>query len=129
MSRGYARGNALADADRGWFVGQFVASEHGLRRRDDVELKWQRHPRGETRAGSWISYRTATTIPILIEGEILIRIRVGNTIDEVRLHEAGDYVILPPMVVHTWEALSECVVLTVRTPSVADDALVRYETS
>ena len=123
MSRHYARGNAVVDGDRGWFVGQFVAKEHGLRRRDDVELKWQRHPRGEVRAGSWVSYRTATTIPILLEGEILIRIRTGEGIDEVHLRKAGDYVILPPAVFHTWEALTDCVVLTVRSPSVADDVI------
>ena len=122
MNRHYARGNAVIDGVRGWFVGQFVASGHGLRRRDDVELKWQRHPRSETRAGSWVAYRTATTIPILIEGEILIRIRVDDTIDEVRLRRAGDYVILPPRIAHSWEAITDCVVLTVRTPSVPDDA-------
>jgi hypothetical protein len=123
VSRHYARGNAVADGTRGWFVGQFVAPEHGLRRRHDVELKWQRHPRDEARAGLWVSYRTSTTIPIVIEGEIQITIRVGEEIDEVSLRMPGDYVILPPGVFHTWKAITDCVVLTVRAPSVPDDVV------
>lgn len=123
MSGAFTRGNALADARDGWFVGQFVDSAGGLRRRGDVELKWGVHPRGERRADSWVSYRTATTIAILIEGEILIRVRAAGEATDVHLKARGDYVIVPPGVDHTWQALTDCVVLTVRTPSIAGDAI------
>ena len=121
MKLNYTCGNANRDGKRGWFVGQFVASELGLRHRDDVEIKWGVHPRGEARPGSWVSYKVATTIVVLIRGEILIRVRDGGEIDDVLLAMEGDYIILPPIVAHTWEALTDCVVLSVRCPSVADD--------
>ena len=42
-------GNAKDDQVRGsgWFVGQFVSAELGLRHQTDVELKWGIHPDGE----------------------------------------------------------------------------------
>ena len=126
MNFKFTRGNAIRDGKRGWFVGQFVAPELGLRHRDDVEIKWGVHPRGEARPGAWVSYKTATTVVVLIRGEIHIRIRQGGEIDDVRLMAEGDYVILPPVVEHTWEALTDCVVLSVRSPSVADDQIETF---
>lgn len=121
MKAKFTRGNAIRDGKRGWFVGQFVAPELGLRHRDDVEIKWGVHPRGEARPGSWVSYKTATTVVVLIRGEIHIRIRDGGEPEDVLLAAEGDYLILPPIVEHTWKALTDCVVLSVRCPSVADD--------
>src|SRR5438105_4864555 len=45
-------GNAAVDQVRGtgWFVGQFVPPEIGLRHQTDVELKWAIHPDGDRRA-------------------------------------------------------------------------------
>ena len=44
-------GNAAVDQVRGtgWFVGQFVSPDQGLRHQTDVELKWAMHPDGERR--------------------------------------------------------------------------------
>jgi hypothetical protein len=44
-------GNANADQVRnsGWFVGQFVPPELGLRHQTDVELKWGVHTDGDKR--------------------------------------------------------------------------------
>jgi uncharacterized RmlC-like cupin family protein len=78
------------------------------------------------RPGAWVSYKTATTVVILIRGEIHIRIRDGGIVDDVMLAAEGDYVILPPIIEHTWEALSDCVVLSVRCPSVADEQIETY---
>jgi hypothetical protein len=48
-------GNAKADQVRGsgWFVGQFVPAELGLRRQTDVELKWGIHPDVDKRPHPW----------------------------------------------------------------------------
>ncbi len=64
-------GNAEADQVRGtgWFVGQFVPAELGLRRQTDVELKWGYHPDGDKRPQPWAN-QNATTISVLIEGAI-----------------------------------------------------------
>ncbi len=121
MKSNYTCGNANRDGKRGWFVGQFVAPELGLRHRHDVEIKWGVHPRGESRPGAWVSYKVATSIVVLIKGEILIRVRDGGEVEDVVLAMEGDYIIMPPIIEHLWEALTDCVVLTVRCPSVADD--------
>ena len=44
-------GNAATDQVRGsgWFIGQFVAPELGLRHQTDVEVKWGLHPDGDKR--------------------------------------------------------------------------------
>jgi len=33
-------GNASDDQDKGWFIGQFVSLEYGLRQSGDIEIKW-----------------------------------------------------------------------------------------
>jgi len=114
-------GNAQRDSRRGWFIGQFVEAEGGLRKRDDVEIKWGVHPAGEERSVPWVAYRTSTSIPILISGECLIELRHGEARTRVRLAAPGDYVIVPPLVEHGWRAVTDCIVLTVRCPSVPDD--------
>src|SRR5437016_14455043 len=60
-------GNAPADQVRGsgWFIGQFVPPELGLRRQTDVEVKWGLHPDGEKRSRTWAN-RNGTTISVLI---------------------------------------------------------------
>ncbi len=112
-------GNAKADQVRGsgWFVGQFVPAELGLRRQTDVELKWGIHPHGEKRSQPWANQNGAT-ISVLIEGSLRVTFHIDGTQQEVTLQAKGDYVIFGPEVVHTWEAIGETIVLSVRFPSV-----------
>lgn len=118
----YTRGNAVVDGKAGWFVGQFVPEEYGLRSRTDVEIKWGIHPQGETRT-RWSRYRTAVTIPILLQGQCLIRLRIDGLVHDVLLKEPGDYLIMNPGIDHTWKAVSDCIVLTIRCPSVPNDVV------
>ena len=112
-------GNAEADDIRGsgWFVGQFVPAELGLRRQTEVELKWGVHPDGERRAQPWAS-RNGVTISVLIEGSLKLTFHTGDSQEEVILRTKGDYVIFGPEVVHSWEAIGDTIVLSVRFPSV-----------
>jgi hypothetical protein len=112
-------GNAKADQVRcsGWFVGQFVPAELGLRRQTDVELKWGIHPDGERRSRPWAN-QNATTIAVLIEGGLRVTFHIDGTEQEVTLQTKGDYIVFGPEVVHTWEAVGDTVVLSVRFPSV-----------
>ena len=119
----YIRGKAKQDAIRGWFIGQFVPEEHGLRKRTDVELKWGIHPKGERRGDVWASYRTATTISVLIEGSLIVWLRKDGIEEKILLDEKGDYLIVNPQVEHTWESPEDSIVLSVRCPSVADDLI------
>jgi hypothetical protein len=112
-------GNAKADQVRGsgWFVGQFVPAELGLRRQTDVELKWGVHPDGEKRPEPWAN-RNGTTISVLIEGSLKMTFHIDGTQQEVTLRTKGDYVAFGPEVVHSWEVVGDTIVLSVRFPSV-----------
>ena len=112
-------GNAPADQVRnsGWFVGQFVPAELGLRHQTDVEVKWGIHPDGEKRPQAWAS-GYATTISVLIRGSLRVTFHVGETPQIVTLQKEGDYIVFGPDTVHSWEAIGHTVVLSLRFPSV-----------
>jgi hypothetical protein len=112
-------GNAKADQVRGsgWFVGQFVRAEFGLRHQTDVELKWGIHPDGDKRSRPWAN-QNGTTISVLIEGSLQVTFHVDGARQEVTLRMKGDYVIFGPEVAHSWEAVGDTIVLSVRFPSV-----------
>jgi hypothetical protein len=112
-------GNAKVDQapGAGWFVGQFIPAEFGLRHQTDVELKWGVHPDGEKRPQPWAN-QNGTTISVLIEGSLKITFYVDGGQKEVMLRTKGDYVAFGPEVVHSWEAVGDTIVLSVRFPSV-----------
>ena len=112
-------GNAKADqvSGSGWFIGQFVPAELGLRRQTAVELKWGIHPDGEKRAQPWAN-QNGTTVSVLIEGSLKLTFHIDDSQHEVILRTKGDYVIFGPEVVHSWEAIGDTIVLSVRFPSV-----------
>ena len=112
-------GNAKADqvSGSGWFIGQFVPAELGLRRQTAVELKWGIHPDGEKRAQPWAN-QNGTTVSVLIEGGLKLTFHIDDLPQEVTLRTKGDYVIFGPEVVHAWEAVGDTIVLSVRFPSV-----------
>jgi len=118
---GITVGNASDDQDRGWFIGHFVGPEYGLRKRDDIEIKWGVHPAGDVRANGWSLNHTATTISILIEGSLVALFRGPGWRQEVTLKRKGDYVIFREGVQHSWYSEVDSLVLTIRTPSVKDD--------
>jgi hypothetical protein len=115
----YYFGNAAADQVRGsgWFVGQFVPLELGLRHQTDVEIKWGMHPDGDKRSQSWAN-GNGTTVSVLIRGTLQISFYSGETPRIVTLAKEGDYVVYGPEVVHSWEAVGETLVLSIRFPSI-----------
>jgi hypothetical protein len=115
----FCAGNAITDGKQGWFIGQFVPITAGLRHQDDVELKWGIHPKGETRPLGFAQYKTATTISILLGGLFRTWLQLDGALQEVTLRSPGDYIVFGPGVMHDWEALEDCVILTVRFPSIA----------
>lgn len=110
-------GNAARDGDayRGWFVGQFMPEDSPLKN-NDVEVKWGIEPAGRTKAGAGVN-RVGKTLTILVSGTFTMRIN-GQTIT---LEQPGDYVYHEPGEAHTWHAVTDSVVLTVRWPSVQND--------
>ena len=75
------------------------------------------HPDGEERRQALASDH-ATTISVLIRGCLRVSFHVGETPQTVALEKEGDYVIFAPKTVHSWEAIGETIVLSVRFPSV-----------
>jgi hypothetical protein len=111
-------GNAAVDQlrDSGWFVGQFVPAAEGLRHQTSVELKWGIHKDGEKRVRPWAAGH-ATTISVLIKGALRVTF-YGERLQVVMLQKEGDYVVFTPDAVHSWEAIGDTLVLSVRFPSV-----------
>ena len=112
-------GNAKADevCGSGWFIGQFVPPELGLRHQTDVELKWGVHPDGDKRTDPWAN-KNGATISVLVEGSLKVTFHIDGGEQEVMLRTKGDYVVFGPEVVHSWEAIGDTIVLSVRFPSV-----------
>jgi hypothetical protein len=115
----YYFGNAAIDQvrDSGWFIGQFVPPELGLRHQTDVEVKWGIHPDGEKRPEPWAN-GNGTTISVLLQGTLHVFFHTGGTPELVTMAKQGDYVVYGPDVVHSWEAAGDTLVLSVRFPSV-----------
>ncbi|MFF0062553.1 signal peptidase I [Streptomyces sp. NPDC005279] len=107
-------GNAGRDAamDRGWLLGHFKDTGDP-RHSEDVEIKWGAHPRGDERA-QWVTGEARTALLVLISGQF----RVDLPGRSVLLSEQGDYVVWGRDVEHSWYAVEESVVITVRWPSV-----------
>lgn len=107
-------GNAEVDGrdTRGWILGHFLSPAGGVRSSRDVEIKWGIHKAGETRP-EWTQGDNRTTAVILIDGGFHIALTEG----EALLREKGDYVVWGPGTDHSWTALTDSTVLTVRWPS------------
>ncbi len=113
-------GNAIHEGKKGWFVGQFNPPDRGLVHQTSLELKWGQHQKGEKRL-AFSEYKTATTFSILISGIFKTKMMIDGSLTEITLRTPGDYLAFGPLVSHCWEAVEDCVVLSIRFPSVAGD--------
>jgi hypothetical protein len=111
-------GNAYNDGarQRGWFVGYFLEQAGDLRSTVSIEVKWRAYHAGEKKQ-HWGVSRTATTLCILIKGNITI----WFPMTDCTLSNEGDYVIWPAGLPHRWTIAEDALVLTIRWPSIAGD--------
>jgi glyoxylate utilization-related uncharacterized protein len=114
VSGRWTAGNANDDSasTRGWLVGHFIDPLKGVRATEEVEVKWGQHRAGDKRS-EWTSGDQRTTFVILISGEFRVDVTSGSKV----MSRQGDYVLWGPGVDHSWEALRDSVILTVRWPS------------
>lgn len=114
MSQGWVTGNATDDTagNRGWLVGHFIDPVHGPRSTPDVEVKWAHHPSGDKRA-EWTADDQRTTLVVLIDGQFRVDLSDGSS----TMERQGDYVMWGAGVDHSWEALADSLVMTIRWPS------------
>lgn len=109
-------GNAEIDTSdtRGWLVGGFIQERFGLRHTGDVEIKWGVHTAGSARE-EWVTGESRTTIGILVSGTFEVEFRDQTVVFD----RPGDYVMWGPGTDHRWRAPTDCILLTVRWPSIA----------
>jgi hypothetical protein len=127
-------GNAALDSApfRGWFVGDLprwaaangVAGAEsiaaaGLRSTHVLEVKWGVHPRGQPRPEGWAPTSTTIGLSVLVSGEfrIVFRSHPADEETDVVLRTPGDYVLWGPDAEHTWIAVEDSIILTVRWPA------------
>lgn len=111
---GWYSGNAADDGaeNRGWILGHFLDRSAGERSTEDLEVKWGIHPAGDQRA-DWVTGDKRTTLVLLVQGRFHVKFREGD----VELSKQGDYLVWGPGTDHSWQAVEDSVVLTVRWPS------------
>lgn len=110
----WVAGNADEDSadTRGWLVGHFLDPSQGVRSTDYVEVKWAHHSLGDKRS-EWTVGDQRTTLVILVGGKFRVDVTDGSR----TMSSPGDYVMWGPGIDHSWEAVADSVVLTVRWPS------------
>jgi hypothetical protein len=110
---------------RGWFLGHFIDPAAGMRHSRDVELKWGVHRAGDIKT-TVAANGTAKTLSILVSGTFLLEFPdIGKAVQMAR---PGDYALWPAGLDHRWTAIEDCVVLTVRWPSLSGDQRARAPT-
>ena len=80
-------------------------------------MKWGPHPGGGKRAHP-LANGNGTTVSILIRGGLRVAFHVCAGPQVVTLEKQGDYIVFGPDGVHSWEAIGDTLVLSVRFPSV-----------
>jgi hypothetical protein len=124
---GVTIGNAAEDGKpfRHWFIGDLARwaalspaaaqDRFGARQALVVGVKWGVHPAGERRPGGWAEGDDSVTLSAVVSGDFVLSFEDGRGgIVEAPLHHPGDYAIWYPGTRHTWVAVSDCVILTVR---------------
>ena len=107
-------GNAVAAAKqtRGWLLGHFMPGADNPLRTDEVEVKWFVHPEGDARP-EWAPGNPVRTLNVLVRGNVVLLFPDR----EVPLTREGDFGLFGPGVPHSFRAIEESLVLTVRWPS------------
>jgi quercetin dioxygenase-like cupin family protein len=93
-------------------LGHFIDPSQGVRSTKDVEVKWGVHPAGDKRP-EWTSDEKRTTLLLLVQGAFRVDLTEGSAV----LSRQGDYAVWGPGIDHSWEALADSTVITVRWPS------------
>lgn len=121
LPQSVAFGNAAVDgkAHGGWWVGHFIDGAD-MRRSSAVETKWVSHAGGKRHDG-FATNAVGTSMAVLISGKH----RVEFERSYVVLQTAGDYVMWGPGVAHSWTALQDSTILSIRWPSLSGDQHAR----
>jgi hypothetical protein len=100
----------LADMTGGWFAGNF---EPSILKSEHFEACVKNYPKGATEPSHF--QLTASEITVIISGTA----RMGN-----RTLIAGDIILLEPMEIADFEALTDVSLVALKTPSLPDDKVL-----
>ena len=109
--------NQPGQTKRGWFMGIFMDPTSPFCQAG-FELKWGKEA-GGTEKPALGTNNTAHTLTILIYGDFINEF--PDTNQQFRMQKEGDYVYYPPGTPHTWRALKDSFLITIRWPSKAGD--------
>ncbi len=90
-----------------------MAADDEIRQTGALEVKWGIHPKGDRRSAP-TEGEVRTTLIILVSGRFKIDLSVGSSV----LENQGDYAMWGKGIDHSWEAIEDSVVVTVRWPSI-----------
>lgn len=109
----FSVGNASENNQSGWFVGPFLKGL-GIRHTDRVQIKWGVHQAGDRREKISDGFGFCSAA-VLVNGSFLLEFpsRSGT----VLLSRPGDYVLYGPELPHSWQAVTDSTLLTVRWPT------------
>ncbi|MGI5826241.1 MAG: cupin domain-containing protein [Patescibacteria group bacterium] len=99
---------------RGWIFGHFMP-EGSPGHSTDVEIKWGEHKKGEKR-DTWSLNGKAAMASIVVKGKMRVIFE-----DKDVVVKEGQYLVAPPNIPHKWIVEEDCLVLTVRWPSLPAD--------
>jgi hypothetical protein len=99
-----------------WVVG-YARPEDSPLRTNSVYVKWVRLKKGQEKAAPSFE-PTANTLGVLISGKIAQNFPTEDK--TIILQKQGDYIYFGPNVPHTWSAIEDCLILTVRWPASHD---------
>ena len=110
------QGNAFEDGKdtRGWIVGDFLPAWTGLHKTAAVEVKWC-HLKAGAKRDDWVTDEERTTLGIIVSGSFSYLFRDKK----VTVSNQGDYVLWGKGVDHSWQAETDCLVITIRWPSIS----------
>ena len=115
-------GNAIRDVSEynGWLIGNTPQHQGlGLRYHDNVWLKYGLHDPGETCKNPYEKSNKINISILRSGGPFVHSFKCADgqiNLPKAKLSEIGDYVIYGTDVTHTWTAVNESTVLTVKFP-------------
>jgi hypothetical protein len=101
---------SLDDMKLGWFIGNFSPS---LLKNDSIEVGVKTFRRGDTEPSHY--QLTATEWTCVVQG----RIRIGQ-----HIFETNEIAEISPMEIAEFEALEDCILVVVKSPSLPADKVV-----
>ncbi len=98
---------------RGWVLGNFIDLSLPFHSKD-VEIKWGRHKKGETKDSAYVDVPTKA-LAILIYGKLSIKFPEQD--QDIVLEKEGDYIYNEGRLHHILNVFEDSLLITIRWPS------------